>query len=84
MSLEKGRKPMSKFDRENEDVFQIVRNNPRRRGVIQDLGCVVPVDQVIEFAQFRASRKKGSGMGEIILTAVLILGILATAVAAFL
>lgn len=49
---------MSEFDKENEDVFQIVHNNPRRRGVIQDAGYIVNRDVAERFAAYEAAQKR--------------------------
>lgn len=52
---------MSEFDRENEDVFQIVHDNPRRRGVIRDVGIIVNRDTAERFAAYEAARKRRGG-----------------------
>lgn len=72
------------FERENQEAFKMVRENHRRSNLTETVGCIVPVDQAMEFVQFRASRKKSDGVGGIILTVVMVLGILAATVAAFL
>lgn len=53
---------MSEFERENEDVFQIVRDNPRRRGVIRDVGYIVNRDAAERFAAYEAAQKRRGGM----------------------
>lgn len=53
---------MSEFDRENEDVFQIVHDNPRRRGVIRDVGYIVNRDAAERFAAYEAAQKRRGGM----------------------
>ncbi len=50
---------MSEFDRENEDVFAIVRDNPRRRGVRQEVGIIVPMEDAKCYAAYKAGRKCG-------------------------
>lgn len=52
---------MSEFDKENEDVFQIVHDNPRRRGVIQDVGIIVNRDAAERFAAYEAAQKRLGG-----------------------
>ncbi|MGM9627285.1 MAG: hypothetical protein ACI3V4_04230 [Faecousia sp.] len=52
---------MSEFDRENEDVFQIVHDNPRRRGVIRDVGYIVNRDVAERFAAYEAAQKRRGG-----------------------
>ena len=53
---------MSEFDRENEDVFQIVRDNPRRRGVTRDVGYIINQEQAQRFASYEAAQKRRGGM----------------------
>lgn len=50
---------MSEFDMQNQDVFQIVHDNPRRRGVIRDIGVIVPNEQAQRFAVYEASQSRG-------------------------
>lgn len=52
---------MSDFDKENEDVFLIVHDNPRRRGVIQDVGIIVNRDAAERFAAYEAAQKRRDG-----------------------
>ena len=54
---------MSEFERENEEVFQIVRDNPRRRGVIRDVGYIVSRDAAERFTAYEAAQKRRGGMG---------------------
>ena len=49
---------MSEFDRENEDVFQIVHGNPRRRGVIRDVGYIINQEQAQRFSAYEAAQKR--------------------------
>lgn len=49
---------MSEFDKQDQDVFQIVHDNPRRRGVIRDVGYIVNQDVAEQFAAYEASRKR--------------------------
>lgn len=53
---------MSEFDRENEDVFQIVHDNPRRRGVIRDVGYIINQEQAKRFSAYEASQNRKGGM----------------------
>ena len=50
---------MSEFERENEEVFQIVHGNPRRRGVIRDVGYIINGEQAQRFAAYEAANKRG-------------------------
>lgn len=50
---------MNQFDVENEQAFQIVHNNPRRRGVIRDVGYIINTEQAQRFAAYEASQKRG-------------------------
>ena len=50
---------MSDFDRENEDVFQIVHDNPRRRGVTRNVGYIINTEQAQRFAVYEAEKKRG-------------------------
>ena len=54
---------MSEFERENEEVFHIVRANPRRRGVIRDVGYIINQEQAQRFAAYEAAHKRRGGMG---------------------
>lgn len=53
---------MSEFDRQNEDVFQIVHDNPRRRGVIRDVGYIINQEQAQRFSAYEAAQKRRGGM----------------------
>lgn len=48
---------MSEFERENEDVFAIVRDNPCRPGVVREVGIIVPVEEAKCYAAYQAGRK---------------------------
>lgn len=50
---------MNQFDMENEQVFQIVHDNPRRRGVIRDVGYIINGEQAQRFAAYEAAKKRG-------------------------
>ena len=54
---------MSEFERENEQVFQIVRDNPRRRGVIREVGYIIDQEQARRLAAYEAAQKRRCGMG---------------------
>lgn len=49
---------MSEFDKQNEDVFQIVKNNPRRRDVIQPAGYIISQEQAERFAVYEALQQR--------------------------
>lgn len=63
---------MSEFDRQNEDVFQIVHNNPRRRGVSRTIGYIVPQEQAEQFAAFEAIQQRSVRYGHITMFMALI------------
>lgn len=50
---------MSQFDRENQELFQMVRNNHHRAGTTTTVGIIVPIDQARSYAEFEVSRRKG-------------------------
>lgn len=75
---------MSEFDRENEDVFAIVRDNPRRRGVKRELGIVVNYEQARRFAEFEAARNRGrdwQGAAMMIIAVLAVIGMTVAALA---
>ena len=62
---------MNQFDMENEQVFQIVHDNPRRRGVIRDVGYIISTEQAKRFAAYEAAQKRrGGGWHEFVIFAV--------------
>lgn len=78
---------MSEFDieveRQNWEVFSIVHNNPRRRGVIRDIGVIVTNDQAQRFAAYEASQSRaGGGIGSLILVALALLAMVTAVVVA--
>lgn len=72
---------MSEFDRQNEDVFQIVHDNPRRRGVIRTVGYIVSREQAERFAAFEAAQKRGDRHG-LIMMVLAVIAVLGTALMA--
>ena len=62
---------MSEFDRENAEVFAMVHDNPRRSGVLTDIGVIVPMKAAQSYAAYEAAQaRNGSGIGSLILAAV--------------
>ena len=61
---------MSEFDRENEDVFSLVRENRRRSDLAPVIGYIVPQKEALEMAVEGAARSKTDGAGVLILFAV--------------
>ena len=49
---------MNQFDMENEQVFQIVHDNPRRLGVIRDVGYIINQEQAQRFSAYEAAQKR--------------------------
>lgn len=56
---------MSEFDRENQEVFSMVHNNPRRSEILRDVGVIVPMQKARDFAAYEAA-SKNDGIGFII------------------
>lgn len=73
---------MSEFDRENEDVFAIVRDNPRRRGVTREVGVIVPVADAKCFAEYQAGRKRGVDWQDAAFMVIAVLAVIGMTVAA--
>lgn len=73
---------MSEFDRENEDVFFLVRENRRRSDLAPVIGYFVPQKEAQEMAVERAVRSKADGAGALILFAVQLFVLVAVAVVA--
>lgn len=74
---------MNQFDMENEQAFQIVHNNPRRRGVIRDVGYIINTEQAQRFAAYEASQKRQDsdwrGPVMLIIATLMIIGLAVTA-----
>lgn len=49
---------MSQFDRENQELFQMVGENHRRSGLTKVVGYIVPADQAQKFAAYEAKHKR--------------------------
>lgn len=75
---------MSEFDRENEDVFAIVRDNPRRRGVVREVGIIVPAEEARRYAVYQASRKSGGQWQGAAFAGLAVLAVIGMTVAALL
>lgn len=61
---------MSEFDKENEDVFSLVRENRRRSDLAPVIGYIVPMKQAHSYAAYEAAQdRNGSGIGSLILAA---------------
>lgn len=60
---------MSEFDRENEDVFSLVRENRRRSNLAPVIGYIVPQKEAQEMAVERAVGNRADGAGVLILFA---------------
>lgn len=56
---------MSEFDKQNEEVFAMVHNNPYRTGVKQMVGYIVPAEQAEQLAVLEASESKSNVRGMI-------------------
>jgi len=56
---------MSEFDRENEEVFSMVHNNPYRAGVKRMVGYIIPAEQAQRLAVMEACESRDSTRGMI-------------------
>ena len=73
---------MSEFDRQNEDVFALVRENRRRSDLAPVIGYIVPQQEAREMAVKRAVRSKDDGTSVLFLFAVQLFVLVAAAVVA--
>lgn len=73
---------MSEFDRENEDVFSLVRENRRRSNLAPVIGYIVPQKEAQEMAVERAAGNRADGAGVLFLFAVQLFVLVAVAVVA--
>lgn len=61
---------MSEFEKQNAEVFAMVRDNPRRSGVLTEIGYIVPMKQAQSYAAYEAAQaRNGRGIGSLILAA---------------
>lgn len=72
---------MDEFDREDQEVFDLVRENRRRIGLTETVGYIVPEKDVREFAAYRAGRQRG---GEMLMVGMIALALLVGVLAAVL
>lgn len=73
---------MSEFDRENEDVFSLVRENRRRSDLAPVIGYFVPQKEAREMAVERAVGNRADGAGVLFLFAVQLFVLVAVTVVA--
>lgn len=74
---------MSEFEKQNAEVFAMVHDNPRRSGVLTDIGYIVPMKQAQSYAAYEAAQaRNGSGIGSLILAAVGLLAVVTVTVLA--
>ena len=57
---------MSQFDRENNELFQMVRNNHHRQSTTTTVGIVVPMAQAQAFVEFQAAKRHSVADGKTI------------------
>lgn len=60
---------MSEFDRQNEDVFSLVRENRRRSDLAPVIGYIVPQKEAQELAVKKAVGNRTDGAGVLLLLA---------------
>ena len=59
---------MSEFEKQNAEVFAMVHDNPRRSGVLTEIGYIVPMKQAQRYAAYEAAQaRNGSGISSLIL-----------------
>ena len=74
---------MNEFEKQNAEVFAMVHGNPRRSGVLTDIGVIVPMKQAQSYAAYEAAQaRNGSGIGSLILAAIGLLAVVAVTVLA--
>ena len=74
---------MSEFEKQNAEVFAIVHDNPRRSGVLTEIGYIVPMKQAQSYAAYEAAQaRNGSGIGSLILAALGLLAVVTVTVLA--
>ena len=60
---------MSEFDRQNEDVFSLVRENRRRSNLAPVIGYIVPQKEAQELAVKKMVGNRADGAGTLLLIA---------------
>lgn len=73
---------MSEFDREDQDVISLVRENRRRSGITTHVGYLVTDDQMENFARDKAGKRSYTPL--LILSGILLIVTLAVSLAAVL
>ena len=73
---------MSTFERENNEVIRMVRQNHHRSGVCQTVGYIVTEEQARQLV--KRGQKQELNLRELVLTAVAVIAIAVTAVVAVL
>lgn len=72
---------MSEFEKQNAEVFAMVHDNPRRSGVLTEIGYIVPMKQAQSYAAYEAAQaRNGSGIGSLILAAAGLLAVVTVTV----
>lgn len=73
---------MSDFDRQNEDVFSLVRENRRRSNLAPVIGYIVPQNEAQELAVKKMVGNRADGAGALLLIAAQLFVLVAAAVVA--
>lgn len=73
---------MNEFDRQNEDVFSLVRENRRRSDLAPVIGHIVPQQEVQELAVKKATGNRADGIGALVLLAAQLFVLVTVAVVA--
>lgn len=73
---------MSNFEKENQEVMQMVRQNHHRSGVCQTVGYIVTEEQARQLV--KRGLKQELNLRELVLTAVAVIAIAVTALVAVL
>lgn len=73
---------MNEFDRQNEDVFSLVRENRRRSDLAPVIGYIVPQQEAQELAVKKATGNRADGIGALVLLAAQLFVLVTVAVVA--
>lgn len=73
---------MNEFDRQNEDVFSLVRENRRRSDLAPVIGYIVPQHEAQELAVKKATGNRADGIGALVLLAAQLFVLVTAAVVA--
>lgn len=73
---------MSDFDKQNEDVFSLVRENRRRSDLAPVIGYIVPQREAQDLAVKKATGNRSDGIGALVLLSAQLFVLVTAAVVA--